>query len=328
MAKCYKWVRGKFIGLKEKVKEEKDDKVYFETGNNVQSNLLRDDLIEISENEYNTNIANQRYMERLMKDKYYIEDFIKLEELDLETGLELEKMEQVDDIPYWLNKLFYVRRNGGGVSCNQISKIKRVLNEFFKLLIVIDKQGYLVDEVDEHLIILEAEKQTKKRELDSINKQLKKEKDELKKGQLTGCLEGVQMTYSTYKKYIKFINKWVNEKREYLKNEEKEEEYSELVVTKDSKNQLDYSNTNGVQRVLFLYKLGVFDFLRTKEPFVNSTNKLSIALSGVTGIKSSTLQKYLNPMCGGVGKKNYLEDEKALNDIHQKLIDIDFKPEK
>jgi hypothetical protein len=59
---------------------------------------------------------------------------------------------------------------------------------------------------------------------------------------------------------------------------------------------LDFSDSKGAEKIIYLYKLGVLDFLREKSAFNSSTNNLAKFLSAVTGEKASTLQSYLNPI--------------------------------
>ena len=57
---------------------------------------------------------------------------------------------------------------------------------------------------------------------------------------------------------------------------------------------IDFSDTTAIEKILFLHKLKVLDFLREQSPFNTSTNKLAQYLSAVTGEKIITLQPILN----------------------------------
>jgi len=59
---------------------------------------------------------------------------------------------------------------------------------------------------------------------------------------------------------------------------------------------LDLSHTRASEKIIYLNELGIIDFLRKKEPFKRSINKLAIALSAITDEKSVTLQSALNAM--------------------------------
>jgi hypothetical protein len=77
-----------------------------------------------------------------------------------------------------------------------------------------------------------------------------------------------------------------------------------------------------------LYKLGVFDFLKEKEPFNMSTNLLASAISGITGIDAKTVQSYINPIDNPTvnQKNNPLETKSKVDKIEQKLMSLGFKP--
>lgn len=59
---------------------------------------------------------------------------------------------------------------------------------------------------------------------------------------------------------------------------------------------LDLSHTGASEKIIYLNELGIIDFLREKEPFKRSINKLAIVLSAITDEKSVTLQSALNSM--------------------------------
>ncbi len=93
---------------------------------------------------------------------------------------------------------------------------------------------------------------------------------------------------------------------------------------------IDLSNTKGTEKIIMLKQLGILDFLKEKQPFNVSTNALASALSGITGIKTDTLQSYINPIDNpSVNQKNNpLKKEKSVTKINQKLISIGFNPPK
>ncbi len=102
----------------------------------------------------------------------------------------------------------------------------------------------------------------------------------------------------------------------------------EPYITKDEYNEilLDYSDSSGREKIVFLHKLGVIDFLKEKKLFLSSTNKLAEYLSAVTGEKLSTLQSYLNPMFSKdtIAKNNPLKSDKLVKTVEQKLISMGF----
>jgi len=66
---------------------------------------------------------------------------------------------------------------------------------------------------------------------------------------------------------------------------------------------LDLSDTKATEKIIYLQKLGVIDFLRNKNHV--SINGLATILSAITGEKKGTLQPMLNPMISkDAGQKN------------------------
>lgn len=92
---------------------------------------------------------------------------------------------------------------------------------------------------------------------------------------------------------------------------------------------LDYSESSKQEKLIFLYKLGVLDFLRKKLPFGASTNQLAEYLGAVTGIKTSTVQSYINPIYSEkvIQKNNPLNNQTNVNKVEQALIKMGFKNE-
>lgn len=92
---------------------------------------------------------------------------------------------------------------------------------------------------------------------------------------------------------------------------------------------IDYSESNYSSKIIFLEKLGVIQYLTDKSPFSNSTNSLANALSGVTGIKPTTIQPMLNAMLnkGTSDKNNPLKSTKTVNVVINKLTNIGYKVE-
>ena len=93
---------------------------------------------------------------------------------------------------------------------------------------------------------------------------------------------------------------------------------------------MDFSDSKGTEKIVMLQQLGVLDFLRTQQPFIQSTNKLAEAISGFIGEKSETVQSYINPMINPTTsqKNNPMTKEKVVSKVNQKLITIGFNPPK
>ena len=61
--------------------------------------------------------------------------------------------------------------------------------------------------------------------------------------------------------------------------------------------EIDLSENNGKKRVIFMYELGIIQYLKDHYKKANlSNNKLAQLLSSFTGIKPDTLQSYVNPL--------------------------------
>lgn len=90
---------------------------------------------------------------------------------------------------------------------------------------------------------------------------------------------------------------------------------------------IDLSDTTATEKIIYLHKLGVIDFLRKQQPFNTSINSLATVLSAVTGEKSGTIQPMLNSMLSkNVGQKNNpLNSEKPVNKVTKQLNDIGFE---
>ncbi|RBA29484.1 hypothetical protein [Flavobacterium tibetense] len=90
---------------------------------------------------------------------------------------------------------------------------------------------------------------------------------------------------------------------------------------------IDLSDTTATEKIIYLHKLGVIDFLIKQQPFQSSTNSLATVLSAVTGAKSGTIQPMLNAMLGKnvEQKNNPLNSVKPVNKVTKYLIDIGFE---
>jgi hypothetical protein len=89
----------------------------------------------------------------------------------------------------------------------------------------------------------------------------------------------------------------------------------------------DFSASSPTEKIIYLEKLGVINFLRTKQPFKSSTNSLATILSAVTGEKSTTLQPMLNALLSTTvsEKNNPLKSKKGLAKVEKTLIQIGFE---
>ena len=87
---------------------------------------------------------------------------------------------------------------------------------------------------------------------------------------------------------------------------------------------LDLSNLTGVEKMIYLQRLGIIDFLRNEQPFSYSTNKLATVLSAITGEKN--IQPMLNPILNKevVQKNNPLNSVKTVSKVENQLIKLGF----
>lgn len=84
----------------------------------------------------------------------------------------------------------------------------------------------------------------------------------------------------------------------------------------------DLSDTNTVQKIIYLNELGIIDFLRTKPEFMGSVNLMATILSSVTGVKATTLQSSLNRLViNDIDDRNHPYATKStVNKVRQTLI--------
>lgn len=90
---------------------------------------------------------------------------------------------------------------------------------------------------------------------------------------------------------------------------------------------LDYSDSTSAEKLIYLYKSGVIDFLKDKYPFKNNVNRLATFLSAVTGERTDSLYPALNPMLksNNAQKNNPLNTEKTVSKVQEKLLNLGFR---
>jgi hypothetical protein len=91
---------------------------------------------------------------------------------------------------------------------------------------------------------------------------------------------------------------------------------------------IDLGDTSATEKIIYLHKLGIIDFLRTKQPFQSSTNSLATVLSAITGINPETrhIQSMLNPIFNKEvnQKNNPLNSQKTVLKVETQLKNIGF----
>ena len=69
-------------------------------------------------------------------------------------------------------------------------------------------------------------------------------------------------------------------------------------------NDIDLSNSNAVQKIIYLNELGIIDLLRKEMCFGASVNNLANVITAITGEKHRTIQPYLNALLNNTGAEN------------------------
>jgi hypothetical protein len=88
---------------------------------------------------------------------------------------------------------------------------------------------------------------------------------------------------------------------------------------------IDYSNNSDAEKIIFLHELGILEYLRNRQPFNTSINKLAEVISAFTGINQTTAQSYLNPMFSkGVDKSKSPLSAKNLKSVTEKLMKMGY----
>lgn len=118
----------------------------------------------------------------------------------------------------------------------------------------------------------------------------------------------------TYERKL-FINKMLRDdyiiRHDRLPREEKIEETGML---------------SGPEKIILLHKLGVLEYLQSKQPFQNSTNSLARIVGLITGIKQTSAQSYINPINNPstVQSNNPLNKQEKVSKIENILSKIGF----
>jgi hypothetical protein len=89
---------------------------------------------------------------------------------------------------------------------------------------------------------------------------------------------------------------------------------------------IDLSDTIAIDKILYLQKLGVIDFLRGQQPFTSVPDKVAQILSAITGIKIDSIRPMLRPIINNDldDNKNPLNSKKAVSRVEKQLINIGF----
>jgi hypothetical protein len=126
-------------------------------------------------------------------------------------------------------------------------------------------------------------------------------------------VQEIESVINKQKIYTEYLKKWLFEnKSKSIKVESPE---------------IDLSGSTAIEKIIYLHKLGVIDFLKNKQPFLSSTNKLAIILSAIIDEKSVTIQPMINPILSKKvdDKNNPLNSPKPLAKVTKQLNDIGFE---
>ncbi|MCP9198805.1 hypothetical protein MKO06_02735 [Gramella sp. GC03-9] len=84
---------------------------------------------------------------------------------------------------------------------------------------------------------------------------------------------------------------------------------------------IDLSDSSRNEKIICLHELGLIDAIRNKSPFGISTNQLASIISLITGVKSGTIQSYINPIVNPsvIQKNNPLKNENEVKKLRMKL---------
>lgn len=128
------------------------------------------------------------------------------------------------------------------------------------------------------------------------------------------AIQEIECIINKQKKYTEYLKKWLFE------NKSK----SIKVESPD----IDLSGSSATEKIIYLHQLGVLDFLKDKQPFLSSTNRLATILSAIIDEKSVTIQPMINPILSKKvdDKNNPLNSPKPLAKVTKQLNDIGFKP--
>jgi len=107
--------------------------------------------------------------------------------------------------------------------------------------------------------------------------------------------------------------------------------HDKIASDKSLDNLIDLSDTKTTEKIIYLYELGIFDFLLAKQPFRSSKNALASVLGAITGINPRTIQSYINPINNPDPEvdqtNNPLKRENKVQIIRDKLRSLGFSVE-
>lgn len=109
------------------------------------------------------------------------------------------------------------------------------------------------------------------------------------------------------------------------------EEINSNIENKDSEGLLvDLSDTMSVDKIIYLQRLGIIDFLRAKQPFISVPDKVSQIVSAITGVNIDSVRPMLRPILNKdfEDRKNPLNSQLAVERVEKQLIKIGLNLDK
>lgn len=90
--------------------------------------------------------------------------------------------------------------------------------------------------------------------------------------------------------------------------------------------QIDLSESNAVQKIIYLNELGIIDLLRKEPCFKLSVNNLANIITAITGENLTTIQPYLNAMINNTGAENTnpYKTKSTIEKVKTQLIRLGF----
>lgn len=187
----------------------------------------------------------------------------------------------------------------------------RLLKEYQKLGEDCSEMYFIEEQIEQHVLHIEIEKETQTKILDNGYK--------LEHGTFEDynvMVRSFDVRVTSLKAIIEFL---------HVKKSELETQIPETVSESEP---LDLSNTSAVEKIIYLNELGIIDFLRTKPEFMLSANLMATFLSAITDEKAATLQTSINRLINNdTDDKNHPYKTKGtVNKIRQTFIDKNIKP--
>jgi hypothetical protein len=119
--------------------------------------------------------------------------------------------------------------------------------------------------------------------------------------------------------------------KHFLEKEFEKDEYktgTKSILGKKEETLSDYSQSRLTEKIIALNEAGVLDFLRNKEPFNFSVNRLAEFLSLCLGEKTTSIQSYINAIINNSDQsKSPYNTTRTVEEVKQKLIKIGLKIE-